>query len=216
MGVRARVDEVRDHHFDDEQDRPDQQQLEDADALDESASEAGADHRTERGAKTHDRKQPLAFILAVQIVGERPELRHDHHVENADPEEKGNPQRDAGMAEHVEDHQADDEESGHRIDQPAAIHPFHQTAVDRDDEGQQDHFDGGEIGLQLRCPLAKNQRLSDRLQHVVRHQDEEDVQRQQERGKAFAIADVREQPEKPIERTSRWLHRRILPHLSGG
>ena len=46
-----------------------------------------ADPRAETAADADQRKQPLALLLGVEVVRERPELRDDHHVEDADPEE---------------------------------------------------------------------------------------------------------------------------------
>ena len=40
------------------------------------------------GADADEREQPLAALGAVEVVGERPELRDRHHVEDADPEDR--------------------------------------------------------------------------------------------------------------------------------
>ena len=57
----------------------------------EPNSRAG-DERAERRARGHadhdDREQAVARFLAVDVVGERPELRDQRDVEDADPDEE--------------------------------------------------------------------------------------------------------------------------------
>ena len=115
---------------------PTQHQLVDAERLDQAIRDARAGHRAERGAEADDDEQPLAFFLRIDVVGERPELRDDHQVEDADPQEEDDAERHAELREHVEEHQAGGEERGHDVDQPHARELRDQTAVERHDERQ--------------------------------------------------------------------------------
>ena len=75
-----------------------QHQLVDAERLDQPVRDARAEDGAERGAEADDREQPLAFRLVVDVVGERPELRDDHQVEDADPDEEDDGERHAASA----------------------------------------------------------------------------------------------------------------------
>ena len=80
----------------------------------------------ERTTRSHDGEQPLALLLGVEIVGKGPELRHDHQIEDANPEEEHHCHGNAGLGESVEGNEADDEECGHRVQQPAPGQPVGQ------------------------------------------------------------------------------------------
>ncbi len=75
--------------------------------------------------------------LRVEVVGERPELRDDHQVEHADPEEVRDADRHPDAPEHVERDEARDEEVRHDVQQRAAIEPRGKPAVVRYGDGQQ-------------------------------------------------------------------------------
>ena len=49
----------------------------------------GAHPRAERLADADERKQPAALPFRVEVVRERPELRHDEDVDEADPDVEG-------------------------------------------------------------------------------------------------------------------------------
>ena len=49
-----------------------------------------------RCAESNDGEQPLALLLGVDVVGERPELRDNHHVEDANPQEERHAEHGGG------------------------------------------------------------------------------------------------------------------------
>ena len=92
------------------------------------AKQAGGNQRPERGAGGHahrdNGKETIAGFLPVEVVGERPELGDERHVEDADPDEEGhadipNVRRNSGR-EHLD---ADDEEHGDADQQLDAVNP---------------------------------------------------------------------------------------------
>ena len=49
---------------------------------------SGPANRARRRAESNDGKQPLPLLLAIDVVGKRPELRDDHYIEDTNPEEE--------------------------------------------------------------------------------------------------------------------------------
>ena len=94
-----------------------QHQGEGTDARDQHA-DAGARDAAERLPDADQRKQPLAAVGRVDVVGERPELRDDHQAEDADPDEEHHRQRDAELRQHVENRRARCKEQRDEVDQP--------------------------------------------------------------------------------------------------
>jgi hypothetical protein len=179
--------------------RLDQHQFVDANPVDQAIGNPRSDHRPERCPETDDRKEALAFILRIHVVGERPELGDDHQVEDADPDEEDDCQRDLHLGERIEEEQTRQEEHRDEVDQPHPRELRDQPAVQRHHERQQHHLGGGHIRLQLGRSFPQDERLPHRLQDVVRHQDQEDVQRQQQRGRAFTGVHVGEHAEKTFQ-----------------
>ena len=200
MRALATVDVVRQEHLGAEHGGSEQEQLIDADRLDQPVGDARAEHRAERGAKADDREQALALGLVVDDVGERPELRDNHQREDADPDEEGYGERDADLRQKVEHHEARREKRRHDIDEAHARSARDQLGVERHDEGQDDDLSGRHVGLELGRPLPEDERLAHRLEDVVRHQDQEHVQRQKQRRKTLARVHVGKDAEKPVER----------------
>ena len=58
-------------------------------APNERRDRRGADPRAQRLADADERKQPAPLTFGVEVVRERPELRHDEHVDEADPDVEG-------------------------------------------------------------------------------------------------------------------------------
>ena len=202
MRALAPVDVVGQEDLRAEHGRAEQQQLIDAERLDQPVRDARAEDRAERGAEADDREQALAFRLVVDDVGERPELRDDHQDEDADPDEERDGERHAHLRQEVEHHQARREERRHGVDEAHARTARDQPGVERDDKRQHDHLAGRHVGLELGRPLAEDERLAHRLEDVIRHQDEEHVQRQEHRRETLAGVDVGKNAEEPIERRS--------------
>ena len=87
----------------DEHDAADEHELIDAERLDQAVGDPRADHRAQRRAESDDGEQPLALILRIHVVGEGPELRDDHQIEDADPDEEHDRQRHLELREDVEE-----------------------------------------------------------------------------------------------------------------
>ena len=82
-----------------------------------------AERRAERATERNHREEPLSLLGRVEIVRERPELRDDHHVEDADPHEEHEPHvspQHGNVARHVKQHEVRREEQGHADDQAQA------------------------------------------------------------------------------------------------
>ncbi|MGI9039417.1 MAG: hypothetical protein ACR2GQ_11210 [Gemmatimonadota bacterium] len=78
-----------------------------------------------------------------------------------------------------------------------------ETGVERYDAQQDDGLDRGRVALHFGASLADDQGFADRLDEVVRREDEEDIERQQERREPFSAAYIREQAQETIEHVLR-------------
>jgi hypothetical protein len=61
----------------------------------------------------------------------------------------------------------------------------------------------GSVGITLEfgpAGLSQDQHLAHRLHHVVRHQDQEDIERQRQQPWPFARAHIAEQAQRPLQR----------------
>ena len=143
-------------------------------------------------------RSPSDFV--VDDVGERPELRDDHQAEDANPDEVRDRERHARLREEIEHDQAGGEECRHRVDQPHPRTIGDELRVHRHDERQHHDLSGGHVGLELGRSFAQNQRLAHGFEDVVGHQDEEHVEREEQRRDPFARVHIREHAEKPVER----------------
>ena len=161
--------------------------------------ELGAGDGAERGPEADERKEPLAPLGAVQIVGERPELRDHHEVENADPEEERDADVHAGDAGEIEQQEVRGKEQRHTADQPEPVHGGCERAVRRHDREQQERLAGGRVTLHLRAALAQDQRLAHDLQHRVEREQAEDVCGEQQRAGALAGSYVGDERQAAIE-----------------
>ena len=115
-----------------------QQQLRHAHQGNEPAGEHASHHGAEGTPTGDDGEEPLALLLGVQVVGEGPELRHDHQVEDAHPEEEDHPDRDVGPGKPVEGDQTEDEEGGDGVEQRAPRQPVGQGAIGGHQAEEQD------------------------------------------------------------------------------
>jgi len=87
---------------------------------------AGADRSkpgAETGADADDGEQPLALFRRIEIGGERPELRDHHQIEDADPQEIGDPDVESAAQRQQEDSDVEHEEGRHPLHQLDAIDP---------------------------------------------------------------------------------------------
>ena len=158
----------------------------------------GGDERAERRAGRHadhdDRKEPGARFLRVEIVGERPELRDQGDVEDADPDEKGD--ADVWHARrHCEREQleAGDEEQRDAKQQLRAADPRGKGAVQRDEADEYQRLARGRVGANLRAAAEEDQRLPHRFDDRIADEQQEDVREHQQRGRAFTGTHVCEE-----------------------
>jgi hypothetical protein len=89
----------------------------------------GPNPGTQAAAHSDERKEPLALLRRKEIIGEGPELRDHHDVEDADPEEIGDSDVQAGLVRKGEQQHVRDEEQRHPRDQSFAIHLRGERAV---------------------------------------------------------------------------------------
>jgi hypothetical protein len=111
----ARVHEVADRRRRDQKSRRNQETLGHPYQRDELPGQGRTHDRAQGAAKRHDGEEPLALFLGVDVIGERPELGHDHEIEDTDPEEEHHTDRKLGPGERIEEHQADSEKRGDRV-----------------------------------------------------------------------------------------------------
>ena len=94
-------------------------QRRDAGAPDGAGAAADGDHG----------EHPIALALGVEVVGVRPELRDEEHVDDAEPDEEGQPERHAGPAEREEQRERADHGGQTQVEQTDARHLAGQRAV---------------------------------------------------------------------------------------
>ncbi len=162
------------------------------------------DERPERRTRRHpdhdDRKQPFARFLAVDVVGERPELRDQRDVEDADPdEERDADEGDARRYRHREQLDADDEEQGDADEQPGPIDAVGEPAVQRHEPDQDQRLAGCRIGSDFGASAEENQRLPDGLDDRVADEQQKNVRQHQQGRRAFAGPNVGEDRERAVQ-----------------
>jgi len=161
-------------------------------------------HPTQDGAdrlpEAHDAEQPLALLVRVDVVRERPELGDHHEVEDAHPEEErdmqaGGPRR----REHDEDDQVRDEEQRHAEHEALAVHPTREPRVGGHQEQQQQRLARRDVTLQFRPALGEDERLAHDLDDVVGQEQQEHAQREQQDVRTLPGAHVPERQQQPVE-----------------
>ena len=88
-------------------------------------------------------KEPLAALEVERIGGKGPELRRDHHAEDADPHKEGERSRYAEVRGASETQHVHGEEKRHGLQQPRPVQPAAHRAVrgDQEHQHQRDHRD---------------------------------------------------------------------------
>ena len=104
------VDPVREKEAQDEQGAGEQHREVEAERGDHLAHDRRTGDGPGRPSDLDDGKQPLAFLVRVQVVRESPELRQDHRAEDPDPDEERDPDPDASRTGQEEDEAAGGEE----------------------------------------------------------------------------------------------------------
>ena len=169
--------------------------------VDQPTRQPRARHGAGRRAEGDQREQPLARGRRIHVVGVSPELCGDHQAEHADPQEEHHADDDAALGQHVENRQAGDEQRRHGVDQPPSWQSSGHGAVERHQHDEEHGLRGVGITLDFGAAgLGQDQHLAHRLHHVVRHQDQEDIERQRQQSWPFALAHVAEQPQRPLQR----------------
>ena len=167
--------------------------------LDEVAGADRSDPGAEAAADADQREQALALFRRVEVVGERPELRDHHHVEDADPEKVDDPDLQARLERQQEQHQVRDEEQRHPLHQLDAIHARGERPVRGHQDQQQQCLPCRGVALHLGAALAEDEDLARRLELVIRREDDEHRQRHQQRARGLAPTDVGKWRQEPLE-----------------
>src|SRR5689334_5190656 len=128
-GFRAGIDEVGNDDANPEHRRGDEQELEKTERTHQPTGDLGADDSAERAAEGDEAEQAPALLLAVEVVGEAPELRDDEDVEDSDPEIKRNRDRSLQLRQQIENDQISNEEQRHPGDQADAVHLAREKTV---------------------------------------------------------------------------------------
>src|SRR6185503_9972143 len=85
------------------------------------------------------------------------------------------------------------------VDQTAPIDMAREPGICGNDQQKQQGLTGRGVAFYLGAFARQNQRFADRLDDVGGRQQQEDVQRQQERGAAFSALDLGEEIQESIE-----------------
>ena len=163
--------------------------------------DARADRAAQRGAERDEREQPLALLLPVEIVGQRPELRDHRQAEDADPDEEGD--ADIGQVElhaEVEQLQAAGEEADQADDEPTATDPAGQPAVGGHEGDEQRGLQTGGVALGLGAAAGQDERLSDRFQQVIRDHEDEQAGQHGQGARRLVGADFTDEAERALQR----------------
>ncbi len=139
---------------------------------DQRSREEAARHGADRAPPSDDREQPLALLGAVDVRGERPELRHHGVTEHADPQEERQADRQGGSRQDREHHEVRGEEQEHDDEQLEAPEPARETAVDVNHAHHQDGLCGPRVKLHLCSALQEDERFADRLEQVIGRQQQ--------------------------------------------
>src|SRR6185436_10082433 len=148
-----------------------------------------------------DREQAVAGLLAVDVVGEGPELRHERHVEDSDPDEEGDAHvrhvRGDGRREQLD---GDDEKERDADQQLRAVHARGEPAVKGNGRHQEEGLSRRGVRPNLRAAAQQNQRFAHGLDDGVADQEQEDVRQHQERRRAFAGPHLGKERERTVQR----------------
>jgi hypothetical protein len=133
------------------------------------------------------------LLDGVDVVGERPELRDHHEVEDADPDEEGDADiRHAGGDAGREQLDAHDEEQRHADDEAHPIEARGHRAVQRHVGHQQQRLSGGCVRPDLGAAAEQDERLPRGLDDGITDEEEEDVRQHQHRDGTFVRVHVGE------------------------
>ena len=156
------------------------------------------DPGAEAGAHADQRKQPLALLGRVEVGGKRPELRDDHQIEDAHPQEIGDADVQAGAERQQEQGDVRDEEHRHPLHELHAVHAGGEGTVGRHEKQQQQGLSGRRVALDLRAALAEDEDLAGGLEQVIRGQDQEHEQRHQQDARHLVPPDVGDRRQQPL------------------
>jgi hypothetical protein len=157
--------------------------------------------RRARGLSDDDhRKEPVSHVLRVDVVGVGPELSHERHVEDADPDVESHPdvrhaRRNAGR----EQFEVDEKKEVHANQQSHAVGFSCKPAVKRHESHEHDRLAGGGVRADLRTTTEQDERLAGRLDDGVTHEEEKHVDEHQQGGCPLSRPHFREQREHAID-----------------
>jgi hypothetical protein len=126
-------------------------------------------------------------LLEVEGVGrERPELGGDHDAVDAHPHEEREPDAHARPCDEREDQHVRGEEERHDTQQVGAVEPPPHDAVGRHEHHQDQRDDGDGVGAHLGGELRQKERLAQRLDDVVREEEEKGIRSEEEQAASLA------------------------------
>jgi hypothetical protein len=159
----------------------------------------GTGERTQVGAQHDHHEKALAAPDVERVRRVRPHLRHGHDAEYAYPDEERERDRHSVVGEHRKERQRQHEEQRDGAQQSRTLEVMAQTAVHRDGDHQHEGHQRDRIGARLGREFCEHEGLAQRLHDLVRGEQQESVQEEQERGAPFARRDARDVRQQPLE-----------------
>ncbi len=158
-----------------------------------------ADERAEVGPQHDHDEQALAALHVERIRGERPHLRHDHQPVDADPDVERKRDRHALMRERGEERHRHHEEDRDRAQQPRTVEMAPHPAIKRDHEHQHQRRDRHGVRAGLSREFRQHEGFAQRLHDLVRREQQEPMQEEQERGAALPGPHARDERQESFE-----------------
>ena len=196
-----------------EERRGQQHQVPRAEQRIERAHERRTGQPTERSSRHDGGKQSLAARDVEAVGGVRPELGDHRDAEHAYPYEVGKPYVDAGAPEQREHDEIDDEQHRDAAYQPRGRRAPKGNAVERHEQHQHEPDGRLRIALELGRAALEQERLAQRLQHVITDEQQEGVAEEPEHAAPLAGTQRDEGPEPTLEQRAR--HRRRRAGFAG-
>jgi hypothetical protein len=199
-GRSAPMHEVREPQARDQDRRGEEHQKKGRAVADDGLGDGRAPDGADRATDAHDGKEPLALLLGVRLSGEAPELRHRNGVENPDPQKERDAQCDTACPQSPKHPEVHREEQRHEGDECDAAHPLRKPSVETRHEDEEDRLTDRCVALHLGATAEQDERFARDLQQVVRGQEQEDVEGEQQNRRRLPRPDLPERAQKELHR----------------
>src|SRR5262245_12352449 len=143
-------------------------------------SDAGSYNGSQRAADAYNREQPFTLFFRVDVVGKCPELRDQHEIEQADPQEESDAELKLHSAQHIKNGEIRDEKCDHSIDKPNTISSARVSTIEWNDQQKEQRLARSCIALDLSTGATKNQSLAYRFDDVIRCKEKKHIQREEQ------------------------------------